>query len=88
MDKKEENKYRKRNGLISIKEEQKARRRLHKRRKKGYSVGLLVMTGGLGAIGRARGLGKDKRLHAQLDRLEADQERRERHGEKVFYPQF
>ncbi|MDE2861856.1 MAG: hypothetical protein OXL33_00180, partial [Chloroflexota bacterium] len=49
MDRKAEDRYRKKHHLISIKDEEKARRRLHKRRKKGYSAGLLIMTGGLEA---------------------------------------
>ena len=75
-------------GLISLDDERKARERLAKRFGKGYSAGLLVMTGGVGAIFRARGLGKDKRLAEALQALERDQERREQRGLEVYYPEW
>ena len=78
--KKQEDKYRREMGLLSIKDEKQARKRLAKRHGKGYSIALLASTGGIGAIFRARGLGKDKRLAQALERLERDQARRQRGG--------
>lgn len=85
-DKKQEDKYRKKNKLISIKDEAKARKRLHKRRKKSVMSGGLLVGGAFFAAGRVIGNSKDAKLSDQLDRLEANQERRERRGEPVFYP--
>ncbi len=76
--------YRKKQGLISLEDEMKARERLAKRLNKGYSLGLLASTGAIGAVFRARGLGKDKRLYQALERLERDQDRREARGEAVY----
>lgn len=79
--------YRLRRGLMTFEEEAAVRQRLAKRRGKGYSAGLLVATGGVGAIFRARGLGKDRRLAEALERLERDQARRENRGIPVYYPE-
>ena len=82
---KTEDRYRQREGLLSLKAERAAKKRLGKRRRKGYSVGLLALPGGIGALFRARGLGKDRRLREELGRLARDQDSRARRGLPVYY---